>query len=143
MLRAVRLGEDVRRTPRAGNLLLLALDPELGREPPREILTQAFGLTVAEADVAIGIVAGRTLAQIAAARGIKIGTVRAHAKIVFSKTQTRGQAEPTGVLTRLAFVVARTEGNVAPSAAGSRAFEPADGAQARRIGGRTAEPAKR
>ena len=36
-----------------------------------------------------------------------------------------------------------TEGNVAPSAAGSRAFEPADGAQARRIGGRTAEPAKR
>jgi len=80
---------------------------------------------------------------IAADRGIEIGTVRAHTKTVFSKTRTRGQAELTGPLTRLAFVVPRTESNVAPSAAGSRAFEPADGAQARRIGGRTAEPAKR
>jgi len=37
-------------------------------------------------------VAGKSLAQIAADRGIKIGTVRAHTKTVFSKTQTRDQA---------------------------------------------------
>src|SRR5712692_2826639 len=46
---------------------------------------------------------------IAADRGIEIGTVRAHTKTVFSKTRTRGQAELTGPLTRLAFVVPRTE----------------------------------
>jgi len=65
---------------------------------------QTFGLTPAEAEVAIGIAAGRTLAQIAAERGVKVGTVRAHSKTVFSKTQTRGQAELTGLLTRLAFL---------------------------------------
>ncbi len=132
VLRAVRLGEDVRRTPRAGNLLLLALDAELGREPPRDILTQAFGLTGAEADVAIGIAAGKTLVEIAADRGIKTGTVRSHSKTVFSKTQTRGQAELTGVLTRLAFLVPRAEGaDVAPIGESA-----ADRDQARRNGGR-------
>jgi DNA-binding CsgD family transcriptional regulator len=142
VVRAVRLGEGAQRTPGPASLLLLALDPELGREPPREILTQAFGLTGAEADVAIGIASGRTLAQIAADRGIKIGTVRAHTKIVFSKTHTRGQAELTGVLTRLAFVVPRAEGAMTSAGAGG-AVHSGEGAQARRIGGRSAEPAKR
>jgi DNA-binding CsgD family transcriptional regulator len=137
VLRAVRLGEDARRTPGHASLLLLALDPELGREPPREILTQAFGLTGTEADVAIGIVAGKTLAEIAADRGIKIGTVRAHTKTLFSKTHTRGQAELTGVLTRLAFLVPRTEGaDVAPIGESA-----ADRDQARRNGGRKNGPA--
>jgi DNA-binding CsgD family transcriptional regulator len=72
-----------------------------------------------KAAVEIAVSAGRTLAQIAADRGIKIGTVRAHTKIVFSKTHTRGQAELTGVLTRLAFVVPRAENaNAASNAAG-------------------------
>ena len=79
---------------------------------------------------------------IAADRGIKIGTVRAHTKTVFSKTQTRGQAELTGVLTRLAFVVPRTEGAMVSAGAGG-AVNSGEGAQARRIGGRTAEPARR
>jgi DNA-binding CsgD family transcriptional regulator len=108
VLGAVPLDAEPQRAAGSAMLLLLVLDPELRREPPREILTQAFGLTPAEADTAIGIVAGKTLAQIAVERGVKIGTVRAHSKIVFSKTQTRGQAELTGVLTRLAFVP-RTE----------------------------------
>ncbi len=73
---------------------------------------------------------------IAADRGIKIGTVRAHTKTVFSKTQTRGQAELTGVLTRLAFGVPRTEGAiVAPTGGGA-----ADRDQARRNGARSSEP---
>jgi len=62
-------------------------------------------------------VAGKSLAQIAADRGIKIGTVRAHTKTVFSKTQTRGQAELAGALTRLAFFVPRIEDHVGPTPA--------------------------
>jgi hypothetical protein len=59
-------------------LLLLVLDPELWPEPSHDMLSQAFGLTRAEADVAIGIVSGRPLSKIAADRGVKIGTVRTH-----------------------------------------------------------------
>jgi DNA-binding CsgD family transcriptional regulator len=121
VVRAFRLDEPARRTPSQAGLLLLALDPELWPEPPRDILTQNFGLTCAEADVAIGIVCGKTLAEIAADRGVKIGTVRVHLKTVFSKTHTRSQAELTGMLTRLAFLVPRTGGDGARPRRGSPA----------------------
>jgi DNA-binding CsgD family transcriptional regulator len=115
VLRALRLNEPARRTASEASLLLLALDPEIWPEPPRDILTQTFGLTRAEAEVAIGIVCGRTLAEVAAGRDVKVGTARAHLKTVFSKTHTRNQAELTGILTRLAFLVPQTAGTVAPS----------------------------
>jgi DNA-binding CsgD family transcriptional regulator len=54
-----------------------------------------------------------TSAKIAADRGIKIGTVRAHLKTVFSKTHTRGQADLTRVLTRLSFLVPHSERKIA------------------------------
>jgi DNA-binding CsgD family transcriptional regulator len=84
--------------------LLLVIDPEQWLAPPREMLMQTFALTRAEADVAIGVVSGRTLAEVAADRDIKIGTVRAHLKAVFAKTHTHSQADLTGALTRLAFL---------------------------------------
>jgi DNA-binding CsgD family transcriptional regulator len=120
VLGAVALDHEPQRPAGSAILLLLVLDPELRREPPREILTQAFGLTPAEADTAIGIASGKTLAQIAAERGVKIGTVRAHSKIVFSKTHTRGQAELTGILTRLAFVIPPADASL--TALGGGAF---------------------
>jgi DNA-binding CsgD family transcriptional regulator len=104
VIRAVRLDEGAQPTPGTASVLLLAVDPELRREPPREVLAQAFGLTAAEAEVAVGIASGKTLAEIAAERGVKIGTVRVYSKAVFSKTHTRGQAELTGLLTRFAFL---------------------------------------
>ena len=73
---------------------------------------------------------------IAADRGIKIGTVRAHTKTVFSKTQTRDQAELTGLLTRRSFVVPRMENASAASAGGGAA----DRDRARRNGARSSEP---
>jgi len=100
---------------RSESLLLLVLDPELWPEPPHEMLSQAFGLTHAEAEVATGIVSGRTLSKIAADRGVKVGTIRTHLKTVFSKTHTRGQADLTRVLTRLAFLVPHTEQKIAPT----------------------------
>lgn len=104
--RIVRLMQD---SPQLSFLLLLILDPELWPEPSHEMLSQAFGLTRAEAEIAIGIASGRTLAKIAVDRCIKVGTVRAHLKMVFSKTCTRSQADLTRVLTRLAFLVSHTE----------------------------------
>jgi DNA-binding CsgD family transcriptional regulator len=109
VIRAVRQQEAAQGTPNAASVLLLAIDPELRREPPREMLMQAFGLTAAEADIAIGIASGKTLSEIATDRGIKIGTVRDYSKNVFLKTYTRGQAQLTGLLTRLAFLASRRD----------------------------------
>jgi DNA-binding CsgD family transcriptional regulator len=98
----VRFGEEVRPALKQASLLLVAFDPERCDPPPPDLLTDVFGLTPAEANVAIGIADGRHLAEIAAGRGVKIGTVRAYSKSVFAKTGTRGQAELATVLTRLA-----------------------------------------
>jgi DNA-binding CsgD family transcriptional regulator len=88
-------------------LLLVACDPELSPVLPAGILSDMFKLTPAEARVAVGIASGKQLAEIAAERRVKIETVRAHSKTVFSKTQTRGQAELAALVTRLAFLVPR------------------------------------
>jgi DNA-binding CsgD family transcriptional regulator len=119
VIRALRLMRDGRPPRSSASLLLLALDPELRRAPPREILAQAFGLTPVEADVAIGIASGRALAEIAAHRGITIGTVRIHLKSVFLKTHTHGQAGLTRLLTCLAFQVPQMEGKIAQLLYGS------------------------
>jgi DNA-binding CsgD family transcriptional regulator len=103
VLRVVRLDEKSRQAS-AAKLLLIAFDPEMKRVPSREVLQQAFDLTRAEADVAIGILSGKTLAEIASVRDIKVGTVRAHSKVVFQKTRTRGQADLMGLLSRFAFM---------------------------------------
>jgi DNA-binding CsgD family transcriptional regulator len=86
----------------AARLLLLACDPERRPMPPLHMLAEMFGLTPAEAGVAAGGDTGRQLAEIAADRSIGIETVRWYSKVVFGKTQTRGQAELAALLTRLA-----------------------------------------
>jgi DNA-binding CsgD family transcriptional regulator len=103
VVRILRLADGSRPTLNSARLLLIASDPEFSHLPPATLLIEVFRLTPSEARVAIAIAAGRQLAEIAADRGVKIETVRVHSKIVFSKTQTRGQAELTSLLTRLAF----------------------------------------
>lgn len=110
VIRTFRLSAPVAGAPSAA-VLLLTLDPEQWPEPPREILMQTFGLTRAEADVAIGVASGKNLAEIAAERAVKIGTVRTHLKTVFAKTNTHSQADLTGALTRLAFLTPQLGGN--------------------------------
>ena len=99
------LGEMAVQSTDAASIVLLTLDPELWPEPSDAMLSQAFGLTQTEAEVAIGVVSGKTLPRIAADRGVKVGTIRAHLKAIFSKTDTRNQADLTRVLTRLAFLM--------------------------------------
>ena len=108
-VRIVHLEEEARAALKA-SLLLVAFDPERCDTPRVDMLTDLFGLTPAEASVAIGIVGGRHLAEIAADRDVKIGTVRAYSKIVFGKTGTRGQAELAALLTRLAFLAPSRRG---------------------------------
>ena len=112
VVRLVRLEEDGQRAPGLAMFLLLMLDPQTRQKPAPEILTQAFALTRAE----VGYrdrhsVRKDALAQIAAARGIKIGTVRSVLKERCSRRHRR-VVRPNSwklVITRLAFLAPQTE----------------------------------
>jgi DNA-binding CsgD family transcriptional regulator len=63
--------------------------------PPSNVLAlqRVHGLTLTEAKVAARLAGGRNVAEIAAALGISIGTVRTHLKGAYAKTGARTQAE--------------------------------------------------
>jgi DNA-binding CsgD family transcriptional regulator len=82
-------------------VMLLVLADEARLRPRAPLLRQAFGLTPAEASLAAGLAAGRTLAQHAAARRIALGTVRGQLLAIRRKTGCRGLAELSGLLGRL------------------------------------------
>jgi hypothetical protein len=80
VVHVLSLGEDTLPALNPARLLLAVCDPELSQVPRPNMLTDMFRLAPAEARVAIGIPAGRQLAEIAADRGVKIETVRAHSR---------------------------------------------------------------
>jgi DNA-binding CsgD family transcriptional regulator len=104
VVRIFRFEENAQPVLDSARLLLVSYDPENCQVPPPDMLSHMFGLTPAEASVAIGIVGGKQLAEIAADRGVKTGTVRVHSKTVFAKTRTRGQTELAAFVTRVAFL---------------------------------------
>src|SRR5262245_31866110 len=65
---------------------------------PIDLLRCRFGLTPAEARLALQLVAGETLRSAAAKLGISYETVRTHLKTIFNKTGTCRQAELVVVL---------------------------------------------
>lgn len=64
-------------------------------------LRQLFGLTGAEAALALALVSGDRPEEIAAARGVRISTVRFQLRAILDKTGTRGQSDLVRLLTRL------------------------------------------
>jgi len=57
------------------------------------LMKDSFSLTTAECEVGKGLVEGKSLADVADNRQTSIGTVRVHARSLFSKTSTNGQRE--------------------------------------------------
>ena len=89
----------VLRSARSGGEVLLLLTPAgAGAAVSPEAIACLLGLSGAEARLAAGLVAGKTLEQYAAQRGVGIGTVRGQVKQVFAKTGTTRQAELVGLL---------------------------------------------
>lgn len=76
------------------SLIMLSLrtltrsEPMLGRE-----VMWIFGLTAAEARVAVQLAGGYSLAEIAETNGVNISTLRAQLRSVYAKTGTNKQAE--------------------------------------------------
>lgn len=66
------------------------------------VLQASFGLSLAEARVAIAVAEGRSLPEIAAAHSVKHATVRTQLRSAFEKLGVNRQSELAGLLARLA-----------------------------------------
>lgn len=81
--------------------LLLIGDPERPQGMPDAALRGAYALTRREAQLALAIMAGRSLKQAADALNITENTARSYLRIIFRKTRTASQSE----LLRLLFTL--------------------------------------
>lgn len=82
--------------------LLVMARRALGETPEaRQILQSLFGLTEAEAAVAIQVALGQPREAIAAARGVSSGTVKSQLKAIFAKLGVTREREMAAMLTPL------------------------------------------
>jgi DNA-binding CsgD family transcriptional regulator len=84
--------------------VLILVDLNTSPQPQPEILETLFGLTSAEAKLAVRITRGDTPADIALENGVSLATVRSQLAAVFAKTQTSRQAELAALLARVAIL---------------------------------------
>lgn len=73
--------------------IVVITDPRAAQPSSPVVLCTAFGLTPAEAAVAMALVEGKTVVEIARARGVSLRTVRAQLEAIFRKTGTARQAD--------------------------------------------------
>lgn len=90
--------------------VILLRDPEHVHVPPKRVVRDMFGLTVAEADVAMAIASGHTLKEVALLRTCSLNTVRTLAGRVLAKTGCRRQAEVVRLLGALNDALAAASG---------------------------------
>lgn len=90
--------------------LLLISDMHANATLSAALITRQFGLTETECDLALDLLAGRSVAAIAGQRGRSVHTVRTHLAHLMGKTQTNRQSD----LLRLLMTIAR--GGEAPLA---------------------------
>ena len=84
----------VSRLDHGAGYCVFVYEPNGGQQPlPVSVLRDLYGLTVAEANLAIELFVGRSLAQAASARGISINTAKHTLKSVFQKCSVSSQAE--------------------------------------------------
>lgn len=84
--------------------LIVITDPERG-VTPKQRLIDAYRLTPAEATLAMGLVLGRELAQIADELKITYETARTHVRHVLTKTDTHRQTDLVRLLVREAGIL--------------------------------------
>jgi DNA-binding CsgD family transcriptional regulator len=88
----------------ASVVVVVLLDLNIPPQLDAGSVQKAFGLTAAEANLAIEIARGRTLTEISRSQGISVNTVRGHLTAVLSKTHTRRQAELSALLARFSLI---------------------------------------
>ncbi|MGD0942372.1 MAG: hypothetical protein ABR905_21980 [Terracidiphilus sp.] len=83
----------IQRTKSRADLVLLVTDPDKPVNFPDDALRALFGFTPAQVDVAIGLLMGYSLEEIASLRKVSVGTVRNQLKAMLSKTGTSRQSD--------------------------------------------------
>lgn len=81
--------------------IMVIIDPENIPEPPPSVLRNLFGLTSAEAKVALHVIKDEGLQVVADKLSVSLSTVRIHLQRVFEKTGTHRQADLTRLLLTL------------------------------------------
>lgn len=81
--------------------LVVLVDFAASRTPPAGRIAEIFGLTQAEAAVALAVLEGKRPEDIAEERGARIATVRSQIRTIFAKTETRSQADLVRVLGKI------------------------------------------
>ncbi len=89
---------------RPGYFVVVLADFDGRPQPNPETLRRIFGLTGAEAKLAIRIPFGETPAEIARDLGVSVATIRCQLASIFSKTQTRRQTELATLIMRVAIL---------------------------------------
>ena len=79
--------------PRQRSVLLCITDPDAIPTVPANQLAQLFGLTRAEASIAIELLAGRDVSEIAERQQCSVNTVRVHLARLMVKTDTNRQSQ--------------------------------------------------
>jgi DNA-binding CsgD family transcriptional regulator len=77
---------------------VFVVDPEKELDLAKRKLSTIFGLTGAEATLAVHLSRGKSLAAAAAEMGVSMNTIRTHLKRIFSKTDTNRQGELVALL---------------------------------------------
>jgi tripartite-type tricarboxylate transporter receptor subunit TctC/DNA-binding CsgD family transcriptional regulator len=77
-------------------------DPRIGASVPVKSLIDAYGLTEAEARVAIAVTQGLPMTRTARDIGLSPNTIKTHMRHIFVKTGTSGQVQLAMLLTALA-----------------------------------------
>ena len=101
VLHSVEIGSGRKRLP---GRVIIAVDLYESAHPQPEVLNTLFGLTQAEARLAVYILQGESPAEIAHRNGTSIATVRSQLASVFAKTQTSRQAELVSLLARVSIL---------------------------------------
>ncbi|WP_238994644.1 helix-turn-helix transcriptional regulator [Mycolicibacterium chubuense] len=73
--------------------LVVIVDPDARREPPKHLVRRLFSLTNTEAEVAMRMSSGASLATVADEMSLSLATVKTHVQHVYDKTDTHRQAE--------------------------------------------------
>lgn len=87
--------------PRQPSVLLCVSDPEATLARPAARLAELFGLTRAEAGIAVDLLGGHGVREIAERRGCSVNTVRVHLARLRKKTDTNRQSELMRLLMNL------------------------------------------
>ena len=87
-----------------GTSIVALLDREARPEPNPQTLKQIFGLTGAEADLAIRLAHGDAPLEVARDRHLSRTTIRSQLASLFQKTETNRQAELVALLGRIAML---------------------------------------